>query len=124
MPNPLTGDFEAVVQVSGSTVNHLLATMHANAGNEQGLPTLPHRAFVRIGDDALGGAIDGVRGATRAQIAAPTVELIGGSQGQFTLECWIRARYVPDPDTTPCRSSSTAGCGRRSRCRSSTIPFS
>ena len=30
MANPLTGDFEAVLQVSGGTINRLLASMHQN----------------------------------------------------------------------------------------------
>jgi hypothetical protein len=45
--NPLTGDFDAVLEVSGSTTNRLMASLHQNAGtrkDEHGrpLPAHPH----------------------------------------------------------------------------------
>jgi hypothetical protein len=51
--NSLTGDFDAVLQVSESTINRLMATLHQNAGtqkDEKGklLPGHPHAISVRI----------------------------------------------------------------------------
>ena len=51
MSNPLTGDFDAILQVSGSTVNRLLASMHQNAFTNRNLPSFPHTVQIRIGDD-------------------------------------------------------------------------
>ena len=62
MANLLTGDFDAVVQLRVPTVSRLLASMHQNHGNEEGLPTLPHREVVRIGDEPLGGSLGGIKG--------------------------------------------------------------
>lgn len=98
MPNPITGDFEAVLQVSGPTINRLLATMHQNAGAKPKLPSFPHAVSIRLGE---GLAIDGVRGRMRAQIGVPRITLIHASSDRFQLDVGIRARYVPDAGTTP-----------------------
>lgn len=98
MSNPLTGDFEAVLQVSGGTVNRLLASMHQNDGSKPNLPTLPHSVALRIGDDF---PIDGLRGTAWAQVAVPRIELLHASTDRFWLEVGIRARYKPDPGTKP-----------------------
>ncbi|HEX2706225.1 MAG TPA: hypothetical protein VHM65_10730 [Candidatus Lustribacter sp.] len=50
MPNALTGDFDAVLELSGGTLNRLVATMHQN-GADSGKPSLPHVAYFRLGDD-------------------------------------------------------------------------
>jgi hypothetical protein len=98
MPNPLTGDFEAVLQVSGSTINRLLASLHQNAFENPKLPSFPHSVRMRIGDDH---AYQGVRGVVHAQIAVPRVELIHGVSDRFMLEVGVRAWYRPDPGTEP-----------------------
>src|SRR6266508_1642663 len=98
MANPLTGDFEAFLQVSGATVNRLVASMHQNAFTNTKLPSLPHVIWIRIGDDR---AIEGVRGAVQAQIGVPRIELIHGVTDRFILEVGVRAKYKPDPGTTP-----------------------
>jgi hypothetical protein len=98
MSNPITGDFEAVLQVSGGTINRLLASMHQNAGFNANLPSLPHSVALRIGD---GETIDGLRGTVWAQIAVPRIELIHASTDRFWLEVGIRARYKPDAGTRP-----------------------
>ena len=103
MPNPLTGDFDAVAQVSISTINRLLATMHQNDNQGQGLPSLPHQAVIRVGDKLIGEAIDNVTGVAHVQIGAPSIELIGGAADQFRLQCWVRVRYIPDPGSNPLR---------------------
>jgi hypothetical protein len=46
--NPLTGDFEAVLQVGGLTVNRLLATMHQSGGSNPSLPSFPHAVWIRF----------------------------------------------------------------------------
>jgi hypothetical protein len=98
MPNPLTGDFEAVLQVSGGTINRLLASMHQNAFQNPKLPSFPHTVRMRIGDDH---AFEGVRGVVHAQVAVPRVELIHGATDRFILEVGVRAWYRPDPGTEP-----------------------
>jgi hypothetical protein len=99
MPNPLTGDFDAVVQVSVPTLNRLLTSMHQNDGNDAGLPTLPHRAVVSIGDKPLGGSLAGIKGSARVQIGVPTVALVANEPRSVDVSCWIRARYHADPKT-------------------------
>src|SRR3954454_13586414 len=98
MANPLTGDFEAVLQISGSTINRLTATMHQNAFVKPNLPSFPHVIRMRIGD---GHAIDGVRGLVFGQISVPRIHLIHGVTHRFELAVGVRAWYRPDPGTKP-----------------------
>lgn len=98
MANPLTGDFEAVLQVSGSTVNRLLATIHQNGGQKTTLPGFTHGTQIRIGDPH---AIDGMRGLLKFQVGAPQIDLIHGATDRFWLEVPVRGRYKPDPGTVP-----------------------
>ncbi|MGB7926386.1 MAG: hypothetical protein WCF57_24305 [Pyrinomonadaceae bacterium] len=98
MPNALTGDFEAVLEVSGGTLDRLLATMHQNAFVNAGKPSLPHDAYFRIGDDSH---VPGVRGSVAAQIGVPHVELIHGAADRFRIHVDVRARYRADPGSTP-----------------------
>src|SRR5436305_121859 len=97
MANLLTGDYDAVVQVSESTFNRLLASMHQNAWQDTSRPSFPHTVGVRLGDD---GPIDGVRGSAWAQLGAPFIQLLNGSTRQFELHVQVRMRYRPDPGTT------------------------
>ena len=97
MANPLTGDFDVVLQVSGTTINRLLATMHQNGGAATELPTFPHSVAMRLGDP---NPIDGMRGSAWAQLSVPRIHLIHGSNDRFELEVGIRARYKEDPGTT------------------------
>ena len=96
MSNPLTGDFDAVFQVSGSTVNRLLASMHQNAFTNRKLPSFPHTVQIRIGDDR---ALEGVRGFAQVQVGCPRIELIHGAIDRFVIVVDVRARYWPDPGT-------------------------
>jgi hypothetical protein len=98
MANPLTGDFEAVLQISGSTINRLLATLHENAHTNPKLPSFPHSGTMRLGDDH---ALEGVRGLAHVQIAVPRVTLIHGVTDRFSLEVGVRAWFQPDPGTGP-----------------------
>lgn len=98
MANPLTGDFEAVLQVSGATVNRLLASMHQNAGANPDTPTFPHVMRMRIGDPH---PIDGMKGSIAGQISVPRIDLIHGVSDRFWLEVSIRARYTPDGGSVP-----------------------
>jgi hypothetical protein len=101
MANQLTGDFDAVVQVSVPTVNRLLASMHQNRGDDAGPPphTLPHRGAVSIGNKPLSGALAGIKGTAWVQIGVPTVALVANSPRSADVSCWIRARYFPNPKT-------------------------
>jgi hypothetical protein len=98
MANALTGDFDAVLQVSGAVINRLLASMHQNHGVKEDLPTFPHSVGLRIGDKH---PVEGVRGSAWAQVSVPRVELIDGSRDRFRLEVDLRVRYKPDPGTSP-----------------------
>jgi len=97
MPNPLTGDFDAVLQISGATVNRLLASMHQQLPTS-GLPHFPHSAVLRIGDSH---PVDRARGTVRAQIGVPRLQLIHGATDRFLLEVGVRVRYRPDTGTKP-----------------------
>jgi hypothetical protein len=105
MPNALTGDFAAVLQISASTINRLLASLHQNPGppGPGSLPTLPHDSFIRIGDET---AVDGVRGTARAQVSVPTIELINRSQDRTAFRIWLRIWYTPDSGSAPLREFS------------------
>jgi hypothetical protein len=98
MANPLTGDFDAVLQVSGGTVNRLLASMHQNGGTKPHLPSFPHRSIIRLGDDEL---IDGVKGTLAAQVDVPFIEFADRADDRFKLSVTFRARYTPDPGSEP-----------------------
>lgn len=94
MSNALTGDFDAVLEVSGSTVNRLLANMHQNAGAKPSIPTFPHGTWLRIGDPT---PIHGMRGSVLAQVSVPHIDLIHEVSDRFWLEVSVRARYTADP---------------------------
>ena len=98
MSNSITGDFEGVLQISGATVNRLLATLHQNAFSNQNVPSFPHTIGMRIGDVH---PIDGVRGFAQGQIGVPRVELIHGVTDRFVLEVGVRAWYRPDGGSKP-----------------------
>jgi hypothetical protein len=98
MANPLTGDYNIVLQVSGNTINRLLATMHQNTDPQSELPHFPHSVIMRIGDPT---PVDGMRGTAWAQLSVPRIDLIHGEDNRFNLEVGIRARYKPDPGTAP-----------------------
>jgi len=93
MANPLTGDFEAVLQVSEGTLNRLLAGMHQNGFANPANPSFPHSATLRIGD---GYAYDNVRGTVRVQVGVPRLKLFHGATDRFQLEVGIRAHYKSD----------------------------
>ena len=94
MTNPLTGDHDVVVQVSVGTLNRLLATLHQNALVNPALPTIPHSAFVRVGDDPAT-RVDGVHGVARVQSGVPQLELIHRSQDRVRVHVPLRAWFTP-----------------------------
>ncbi len=49
MANNLTGDFEAVLQVSVRQVNGLLSTLHQNGISTDHSPSFPHSVIMRVG---------------------------------------------------------------------------
>ncbi|MDB5579443.1 MAG: hypothetical protein JWR80_4619 [Bradyrhizobium sp.] len=98
MTNPITGDYDAVLQVSGQTLNRLVASLHQNAWAKPKLPSFPHSITLRIGD---GPSIEGVRGWIDAQTSTPRVELIHGVSDRFNFQVDIRARFTADPSSTP-----------------------
>jgi len=98
MPNALTGDFDLVLEVSESTLERLVASMHQNGFANPDLPSLPHIARFRIGDD---NPVDGEHGSVEAQIGVPRIVLIDGASDRFWLEIGFRARYRADPGSAP-----------------------
>jgi peroxiredoxin len=99
MPHPLTGEFDAVVQVSGLTVNRLLASLHQNAYTGTTLPSLPAHSLMRIGDSWDYGAAGGVRGKVRAQVGVAAMELIDRATHEVWVTAPIRAQFEADPAT-------------------------
>ena len=98
MANPSTGDFDAVLQVSGSTINRLMATLHQNAGTKtddkgKRLPGHPHVVSMRIGGDD---SEEGVRGWLNAQLGVPRVTLLDRVTDRFELAVDVRARFFAE----------------------------
>ena len=93
MANPLTGEFDAVLQVSGSTVNRLLATLHQNAFTKPELPSFPHSVELHLGYPR---AFEGVYGRLSAQVGVPRVTLRHQATDRFLLEVGVRAWFRPD----------------------------
>ena len=98
MRNALTGDFDAVLELSGDTINRLLASAHQNALAATGKPNLPHVAYFRLGNDTQ---VPGAAGSVAVQIGVPRVELIHGATDRFRLHTDLRIRYHADPGSTP-----------------------
>ena len=97
-PNPLTGAFEVVAQVSGLTINRLLATLHQNPHANPGQqPTVPSHITARLGDAGFAEAVDGVRGTVWAQIGVPSVELIHEARDAVWVVAPVRAYFRADP---------------------------
>lgn len=51
MANPLTGDFEAVLEISVRQINGMLATLHQNGADKNASPQIMHSVTLRVGDD-------------------------------------------------------------------------
>ena len=90
MPNVLTGDFDAVLQISGGTVNRLLASMHQNAFSDRSVPSVVHSASFPL-------HAKDVRGIAYAQIAAPRIELLDDRSDRFLLEFSVRVKWEGEP---------------------------
>jgi peroxiredoxin len=54
MANPLTGEFEAVLQISVRQINGILATLHQNGSDTSASPQLLHSVTLRVGEAAAG----------------------------------------------------------------------
>lgn len=101
MSNPLTGDHDAVLQVSVGTLNRLMASMHQNEVTpDPVLPCLPHSAFVRIGDDPAK-RIDGVQGLARVQFGVPKLNLIHLARDRVDLQVVLRAQVTTSSGSAP-----------------------
>jgi peroxiredoxin len=99
MANPLTGQFDAAVEVDRRTLNRLLASMHQAEEDEKDLPTAPHRLVLEV--EGLPGLFAGIRGTAFVQAGVPSVSLVAPSPHEVDVECWIRARYRADPASVP-----------------------
>ena len=101
MAHPLTGDHDAVLQVSVGTLNRLMASMHQNEVTpDPVLPCLPHSAFVRIGDDPAK-RIDGVQGVARIQFGVPKLDLIHLARDRVNLQVALRAQVTTSSGSAP-----------------------
>ena len=60
MANPLTGDYEAVLQVATRQIAGLLGTLHQNGAQQNNPMTLPHSEAGRVGDPHRRPPIGGV----------------------------------------------------------------
>jgi|GEM_PF-1977187 len=157
MANPLTGDFDAVVQVAVRQLNGLLATLHQNGAASDTTLKLLHSVSLRIGDppptrpdltafadwvlevqgagpakaparlraELVSGAPPGVagrvleslavfdpgslpelevvpvKGRADVQISSVRLDVESGATSEIAVHAEVRARYRPDPGTTP-----------------------
>jgi peroxiredoxin len=75
MANDLTGDFDAVVEVSVNAINAILATLHQNEPSEENDPGFLHSFALRVGDPPK------LSFAHIAQVQQWLVQLQGGGEG-------------------------------------------
>jgi peroxiredoxin len=155
MPNPMTGDFEAVVQLAVRQLNGVLGTLHQNGLTSTTALKLLHNVHTRVGDSRrvppdLGGFGDWandfaaarsagpkpplrdslvatappavalrlqsafgdfdhvfeplpdlVRGSADVQLSTVHLDVPQGATSRVDIAVDIRARYTPDPQTTP-----------------------
>jgi peroxiredoxin len=157
MANPLTGDFDAVVQIAVRQLNALLATLHQNGAGSDTTLKLLHSVSLRIGDppppnpdlaefadwvlevqhagpakpraqlqaQLVSGAPPGVadrvlgsfavfdpaslpelevipvKGRADVQISNVRLGVESGATSEIAVHAELRARYRPDPGTTP-----------------------
>ena len=93
MANRLTGDFDAVLEVSDATLDRLAAAMHQNGFPHPTLPSLPHVIHLRlVGDE---------HGSVAAQVGCPHITLIDGATDRIKVEFGFRARFRADPGSPP-----------------------
>src|SRR5882672_6500233 len=98
MSNTLTGDFDAVLQISGGTLRRVIAGLHQNAFGDPRKPSTPHVVYFRLQSDP---GLQAEHGSVAAQIGVPYLHLIDGATGRFRVEMGIRAQYRADPGSAP-----------------------
>lgn len=96
MTNPLTGDFDCVLQIGDATLDRLAATMHQNAFTDMSRPTLLHAAVLRIEDSG-----SNERGSVNAQLGSPRIFFDDGATDHLWVEMKVRAGYWADPGSEP-----------------------
>lgn len=98
MANALTGDFDAVLEVSGGTLRRLVAGMHQNAFGDTSKPSVFHVVDFRLqGKHGLSGE----HGTVSAQVGVPYLHLIHGATDRIRVEIGVRVRYHADPGSLP-----------------------
>src|SRR6478609_4639857 len=105
MSNGLTGQFDAVLEVSAASIQRLLMILHRNDHTNPTVPTLPHRVQLRLDDPATPGYV-------AAQVGVPVLSLHDGSTDTFHLRVGIRAEFLADegaPDPLPQFINGTIG---------------
>src|SRR5215467_7268533 len=101
MANPLTGDFEAALQIAIRQINGILGTLHQNGATQDAALQTPHSTTGRIGDFRNGHPPPPpppgvVRGLAKLQAASATITVAQGSSSEITVNAGIRAQYYPD----------------------------
>ncbi len=83
MPNALTGDNEAVLQISVRQINGLLATMHQTKIDPAASPTFPHSTNVQVGEPGplAAAGVEAARFGKWITAAASEVEPASGAPG-------------------------------------------
>jgi peroxiredoxin len=101
-----TGQFDAVLEVSLTTVNRILASIHQNpdVSSPPGPPHFLHRIVTRLGDNSPPGPLPGpipVRGTLKVQLSVPSVALPNDNTQDLIVNCDIRAYFDADPGSAP-----------------------
>ncbi|OBA95200.1 hypothetical protein A5662_18960 [Mycobacteriaceae bacterium 1482268.1] len=97
MANELTGDYDAVLQVTEKTINRLMATLHQNAVKKDNRLRQPHMATLRIDKTD---SPDGLCGWVVAQIGVTELRLIHRATDRVKIRVNVRAQFFADPDST------------------------
>ncbi|WP_426570819.1 peroxiredoxin family protein [Aquihabitans sp. McL0605] len=93
MSNGLTGQFDAVLEVSAASIQRLLMILHRNDHKDARVPTLPHHVELHLDEP-------GSPGHLAAQVGVPILSLHDGSTDTFHLDVGIRAEFLADEGAT------------------------
>src|SRR5258708_599201 len=86
MGNFLTGDYEAVIQVSIRQINGVLATLHQNGEGKVATTTFPHSQPVRVGEQNPIGRTEALEFGKWISAVKPQFSRAGAEVGTTAIE--------------------------------------